>query len=186
MERLPRHQCLVYEGAPSAHLSSIAAALGQRLQGKNRCLYLNSPPMVAGMRSYLAAAGVDVAREVDEGNLVLSSEQGHLIDGRFDIDRMIDTLENAVKQAKADGYQGLWATGDMSWEFGSKRDFSKLLEYELRLERLFHKYPSLSGVCQYHRDSLPREAVQQGLSVHRAVFINQTLSHLNPQYETAK
>src|ERR1043165_886014 len=114
--------------------------------------------MVAGMRSYLAAEGVNVAREIDEGNLVLTSEQGHLIDGTFDVDRMIDSLEAAINQAVKDGYRGLFATGDMTWEFGSKKDFSKLVEYEYRLEELFHKYSFLSGVCQYHRDSLPSEA----------------------------
>lgn len=138
------------------------------------------------MRSYLAAEGVDVAREIEQGHLVLSSEQSHLIDGTFDVDRMIESLEAAIRQAMKDGYQGLWATGDMSWEFGPQKDFSKLVEYEHRLEELFHKYPYFSGLCQYHRDSLPREAVQQGLVVHPAIFINETLSHLNPQYETAK
>ena len=33
-----------------------------------------------------------------------------------------------------EGCEGLWATGDTSWEFGPQRDFSKLLEFETRLE----------------------------------------------------
>jgi hypothetical protein len=31
---------------------------------------------------------------------------------------MMAKLEDAVTQALADGYKGLWATGDMGWEFG--------------------------------------------------------------------
>ena len=50
----------------------------RKLEERHRCLYLDSPPMVAGMRSYLSAAGVDVAREVGKGSLVLSSDQGHI------------------------------------------------------------------------------------------------------------
>jgi hypothetical protein len=95
---------------------------------------------------------------------------------------MIDTLEGAVNQAIVDGYKGLWATGDMSWEFGHQRDFSKLLDYERELENLFSKYPALGGICQYHVDTLPREAVEQGLMAHQALFINDTLSRLNPDY----
>ena len=34
------------------------------------------------------------------------------------------------RRALDDGYSGLWATGDMSWEFGPAKDFSMLLEYE--------------------------------------------------------
>lgn len=67
--------------------------------------------MVAGMRSYLAATGMDVA--------------------------------NALDQALDDGYIGLWVTGDMTWEFGPEKNFAKLLEYEWRLEELFHRRPEL-------------------------------------------
>lgn len=79
--------------------------------------------MVAGMRSYLAPTGIDVAREVGKGSLVLSSDQRDLVEGAFDVDRMMHTLENGLNQALSDGYEGLWATGDMSWEFAAKRFF---------------------------------------------------------------
>src|ERR1700733_10774036 len=187
MTPLPRHQCLIYDGAPSRHLPMLAAIVRQKLQQGLRCLYLNSIPMVAGMRSYLAAAGVDVAREAHDGSLVLSSEQSHLVDGmRFDPEGMIAGLERALDQALDDGYAGLWATGDMTWEFGPEKDFSKLLEYERGLEALFRAQPALSGVCQYHADMLPDEAVRDGLSLHQTVYVNETLSHLNPQYMAAE
>jgi hypothetical protein len=32
---------------------------------------------------------------------------------------MVHALERAVQQALSEGYDGLWATGDMTWEFGS-------------------------------------------------------------------
>jgi hypothetical protein len=83
MEPAPRHQCLIYEGAPSRHLPALAAVMLQKLQQDYRCLYLNSLPMVAGMRSYLAAAGVDVAHQVGKASLVLSSDQRHLAGGRL-------------------------------------------------------------------------------------------------------
>jgi len=138
--------------------------------------------MVAGLRSYLFAGGVDVPKEVMKGSLVLSSDRGHLQNGRFDIDRMLGMLNDAVDQALNDGYQGLWATGDMSWEFGPERDFSKLVEYEWRLEELFLKHPTLSGICQYHTDTLPGEIVKQGLLSHQAIFLNETLSRLDSHY----
>ena len=116
------------------------------------------------MRSYLAAEGVDVVSEVGEGSLVLSSDQGHLANGHFDADRMLQSLEGAVNDALSDGYRGLWATGDMTWEFGSKKEFGKLLDYEWKLEDLFRRQPCLSGVCQYHIDTLPQDAVRNGLA----------------------
>jgi hypothetical protein len=182
MEPVSRHQCLIYAGAPSWHLPALAITLGEKLRRNYRCLYLNSPPMVAGMGSYLAAAGVDVTAELARGSLVVSAEQGHLVDGRFDVDRMLETLEAALDHALHDGYAGLWATGDMSWEMGSRKDFSKLLDYEWRLEEFMRAHPEMSGICQYHAETLPREVLRQGLVAHRALFVNETLSLVNPQY----
>lgn len=182
MKPTPRHQCLIYEGAPSLQLRALAAMTRDKLQENYRCLYLNSPPMVAGMQSYLAAAGVDVSREIGNGSLVLSSGQEHLIDGVFDPARMIRTLEDILRQALDDGCAGVWATGDMTWEMGSEKNLSKLLEYEWLLEQFLEAHAEFAGVCQYRCDTLPREAVRQGLVGHPSIFVNETLSRLNPHY----
>jgi hypothetical protein len=153
-----------------------------KLKKNHRCLYLNSPVMVAGIRCYLAAIGVDIEHEVEKSSLVLSSDQQHLIGGRFDSNQMLHTLEEALNTALQDGYDGLWATGDMTWELGPQKDFSKLLEYEWRLEDFFQTHPALGGICQYHADTVPREALRQGLLSHPLIFVNETLSRLNPHY----
>jgi len=71
-----RHQCMIYEGSPAKHLPGLAQVIREKLRANNRCLYLNSPPMVAGIRSYLAADGLDVALEVNNGSLILPSDSG--------------------------------------------------------------------------------------------------------------
>ncbi|MFY9742375.1 MAG: MEDS domain-containing protein [Candidatus Sulfotelmatobacter sp.] len=177
-----RHQCLIYQGAPSRQLPALAATMRQMLSANYRCLYLNSPANVAGMSSYLAAAGIDVADELSKAHLVFSSDQSRLPGGGFDVDEMIGKIDDATVQALTDGYKGLWATGDMSWEFGSERNLAKLLKYERQLEELFRRQPMLCGICQYHSDLLPHETLRQGLLAHRAVFINETLSRVNPHY----
>lgn len=182
MEEMLRHQCLIYNGSPARMLPAIAAQIKQMLGENMRCLYMNSPAMVEGMKSYLFAAGVDVNQEVARKSLVLSSDQNHIKDGRFDIDRMLSSLEESMDRALRDGYQGLWATGDMSWEMGPDRDLDKLIEYEWRLEQFFQKQPAISGICQYHADTLPHEALYHGLLMHPALFINETLARINPRY----
>jgi hypothetical protein len=182
MGALPRHQCLIYEGAPSMHIGSIAPTIIDKLKTNNRCLYLNSPPMVAGMRSYLSAAGLDVIKEIEKGALLLSSDQGHLVNETFDVDRMLAMLLNALRQALADGYAALWATGDMTWEFGNERNLTKLLEYECKLEDFMQKNAAIGGVCQYHRDTLPLEVMRVALYTHQAVYINDSLTRLSTYY----
>ena len=156
-----------------------------RLGENYRCVYFNSPAMVAGVRSYLAAAGIDVADEVKKGNLLLSSDDSHLDNGRFDPSRMLDDLTDAVLQSLTDGYSGLYATGDMTWEFGSERNFSRLLEYERGLDAVFRRMPMLAGLCQYHADTLPPDALQTGLLTHECIYVNDTLRRVNPYYTPA-
>jgi hypothetical protein len=182
MQPAPRHQCLIYSGPPSRHLPALASTMREKLRENYRCLYLNSPAMVAGLRSYLAAAGVDVAREVAKSRLILSSDQAHLTNGSFNIDLMLQGLENLLNNALRDRHTGLWAVGDMTWELGMEKDPARLLEYEWRLEKMFHQHPELNGICQYHADTLPRELMRQSLLVHPSIFINQTLSLINPHY----
>jgi MEDS: MEthanogen/methylotroph, DcmR Sensory domain len=177
-----RHQCAIYEGAPSRTLSALADLGRQKLNENHRCHYLNTAPMIAGIRACLAARGVDVDAELQKGSLMFTSEQTHLVAGRFDIDRMIRDLEAGVNQALNDGYKGLWVTGDMSWEFGPHQDFSAIVEYEWRLEQVFQECPQLCGVCQYHRDTLPQEVMRHGLITHESIFVNDTLSRVNPRY----
>ena len=75
MPEISRHQCLIYEGSPVAHLPAFVSAIRHKLKENTRCLYLNSPTMVVGLRSYLFAGGIDVPKEVMKGSLVLSSDQ---------------------------------------------------------------------------------------------------------------
>ena len=181
MEQESRHQCLIYAGSPSLKLPMLAAMIRQNIGHGYRCLYLNRAPMVAGTRSYLSAIDVSVADEIAKGRLVLSSEPPSL-DESFDMEQMLLMLEDTLNQALSDGYKGLWVTGDMTWEFGSEKDFSKLVEYEWRLEELFRKRSELRGICQYHRDTLPDEVMRQGVLTHQTIFINETLSRINPHY----
>lgn len=180
MQPEPRHQCLIYEGSPSEKLPLLAAIIHRKLEEGFRCLYLNSAPMVAGMRSTLAALGVDIEAEMAKERLILSSEPANK--GEFSISAMLRNLEDALNKALADGYRGLWASGDMTWEFGPEKDFSKLLTYEMELEEMFRRRKELCGICQYHRDTLPKDIMRQGLLAHQTIVINGTLTQVNPYY----
>lgn len=103
------------------------------------------------------------------GRLVLTPDTTHLVEGHFNIKRMLEMLQAALQQALNDGHQGLWASGDMSREFGPEREVSQLLEYEGRLEEFLQSHPALSGICQYHADTLPGRILQQGLVTHSSI-----------------
>jgi hypothetical protein len=178
-----RHQGFMYHGSPSHHIPMMAAVIKARLEEKHRCLYFDSKPMVAGLRSRLAQIEVDVDRETANNSLVFSSHLGHLSDDQtFDVERMIATLEDALNQTLRDGYVGLWASGDIAWEFGPKVDFGELVRYEMQLEEFICAHAEISGICQYHASLLPPDAMQTGHEMHPSFFITETQSQLNPAY----
>lgn len=130
----------------------------------------------------MRAEGAEVESEIAKGALVLTAELSHIVNGRFSVDAMMETLAGALNQAIEDGYEGLWATGDMTWEFGPEQDFSKLLEYECRLEKFMQAHPRLCGICQYHVNSLSQDAIRQGILSHGRIFVNETLSLMNENF----
>lgn len=161
------HECLIYEGAPAPQFPGLASIIDRKLKENYCCLYLGSPAVVSEFHSFLSGAGFDVEREASEGNLLLSSSRNHLVDGwQFDVEAMMHMLEKTLAEALSDGYQGLWATGDMTWELGPSKDFSKLVDYEMRLDNFLRQNQNIGGICQYCADTLPPEVVRQGLRVH--------------------
>ena len=49
-------------------------------------------------------------------------------------------------------------------------------------EELFRENPTLSGICKYHTDSLPRDTLRQGLGRIGQIFIKPPLTRLNSDY----
>lgn len=177
-----RHQCMIYDGSPATHLSGLAAVIHGKLQDRYRCLCLDNPGMISGLRSCLYEAGVDVPRETRSGALVLTSDRSHLVNGKFDAAKMLAMIADAANEAKREGYEGLWASGDMTWELGHdvNIDVSQLVEYERCLHTVFFDHPTLHGICRYRRDILPAAAIQCGLVTHRVLYLSEKVSLLNP------
>jgi len=176
-----RHKCLIYDGDPSEQLPIVVPLLMDGLHENWRCLYLGSPDAVQMVGAALASKGIDTTRETDRAALVLSSDRSHLIDGKFEPNAMVDELCASIDQAVKDGFQGLCATGDMRWELGADENFDRLLEYEAQLEKVFREKP-LWGICQYHRNMVPAQAIRDALVSHQAVYVGDRLNRDNLFY----
>ena len=173
-----RHKCLIYDGHPSEQLPVVVPLLRDGLEHHWRCLYLGDPEMVRMVDSALGADGIDTASATGRGALIFSSDRSHLAGGGFDPELMIDGLRALIDRAVHDGYEGLCATGDMRWELGDDQNLDRLLEYEARLEQVFRDMP-LRGICQYHRDVLPPQAVNDALLTHRSTYMGAALNQDN-------
>jgi len=176
-----RHKCLIYDGHPSEQLPVIVPLLLDGIRDRWRTLYLGDPDTLQMVDTALSEQGVDTAQKTREGALVLSADRTHLAGGRFDPQAMVDGLRTAIDGAVAEGFGGLCATGDMTWELGTDENFTYLLEYEARLDRVFREKP-LRGICQYRRDLVPHEAIRHALLTHRSLYVGDVLNQDNLFY----
>lgn len=177
MNSASHHQCLIYEGSPAQQFPALASILDRKMKENYRCLYWASPSMASDFRSFLIAQGIDVERETARGTLLFTSGQDHLLDGRqFDAKSTVQMLATMLEQSLRDGYEGFWGTGDIAWEFGPNRDFSKLVEYENQLDNYFSQNANIGGVCQYCADTLPRDVVRKGLLTHPRLIVDESSS----------
>ncbi len=176
-----RHKCLIYDGHPADQLPVVIPLLMDGLQENWRCLYLGSPDVVRMVSDALSARGVNIAREIERGALLFSSDRGYLDNGGFDPRAMVDHLCELIDDAVQDGFRGLCATGDIKWELGHDSNFDRLLEYEALLDQVFRDKP-LRGICQYHRDVLPAPALRQALITHQSLYIGGAFNRDNLFY----
>ena len=114
--------------------------------------------------------------------VIITKHDGHLKGGSFDPDKMISLLYQAVDDALKAGFSGLCAAGDMNWVLDQAPGTEKLAEYESRLNRFYASHKAL-GLCQYNRNTLPKEMLDHGIATHKHVRIDGPIMLENPFYE---
>lgn len=175
-----RHMCMIYSGRPASLLARIIPLIIERIEKNDRVLIFANPGMVATAKRSLVFAGLDLEEEVAKGSVSFTSERPLNKANGFDPSRLIKHLSSAVDNAVRDGYNGLWVSGDMTWVFGEERNLKRLLDYEWELEKLLQRKPALSGVFQYHQNTLPLHVLGDALLTQPATYLNHTLHRVNP------
>jgi signal transduction histidine kinase len=181
LAEVSRHKCLIYDGDPREQMPVVIPFLKEGLRDNWRCLYLGKPEVVDLIRAGLTEQHIDVAGATGRGALILSSDREHLGNGTFHPRKMVEFLGTLVDDAVHEGFEGLCATGDMKWEFGSDKNFGLLLEYEALLEQMLRDR-RVRAICQYHKDILPAQVVQDALLTHRSAYVGGMLSQDNLYY----
>jgi two-component system, chemotaxis family, sensor kinase Cph1 len=179
-----QHICALYD-TRDEQIDVAAAYIADGLDRGERCLYApDSAGSLPAFRSRLRKHGIDAGEKKTAGALlVLTKEQAHLIDGRFDSERMLAMLNRAAEDALNDGYSGLRTCGDMSWLLDDAPGAEHVVEYEALLNQFFRAVRGL-GMCQYDRSRLPAGLLDHaGLCAHSSVVIGR--SHKDNPFFTA-
>jgi hypothetical protein len=179
-----QHICAVYESLEE-QIATAAEYLADGLRAGERVFYAaENEAALAEFRSALERFGVDAKAELTRGALIQKVHtEAHLVDGRFDRERMLRLLSAEVESALDDGFAGLRTCGDMSWLLGDPPGAHQVLEYEVFLTQFFKRLHA-SGMCQYDRRRLPAVLVDAAVAAHPSAIIDRS-HHPNPLYREA-
>lgn len=108
------------------------------------------------------------------------THEAYFQDGRFDPDRMIDTLRQFHEDSVAGGYPAARVIGEMTSEILHVSGGARLMEYEARVSLLLRQHP-VTSVCQYDANAFDGATIMKILKVHPLMVIRGAVVH-NPCY----
>lgn len=101
-------------------------------------------------------------------------------DGRFVVDRMLQTLANGYLASAEEGYVGYRATGEMTWSDRMDVPMDDLIEYEARINILTRSV-DVTALCQYDTRRFDGSTIFDILTVHPMMVVRGQILH-NPFY----
>lgn len=173
------HVALFYQSEEAKHTAA-TAYIDVGLGNGERCLYIHDESDRATVESQFRAAGIDIERRLDAGDLrFVDGCEYYLADG-FDPDRMTEDIEDAATRALEEGYSGLRVAGENTWSFELEETFDSIIEFEATFERNCESIPAQT-LCQYNLERFDESAIVKALRTHRHLIYRDTVCE-NPYY----
>ena len=178
------HICSLFE-TEEEQIAMAAEYLADGLQSGERVIFVtHSVAAVQRFRAALRTLGINVSAVLRKGAVVEGTHaDAHLAGGRFDTERMLRFLNDAVESALNDGFTGLRTCGDMSWLLEQPDGADDAIEYEALLNQFFRGVRA-AGMCQYDTRRLPPDLVHNALATHPSACVNRT-HYQNPFYRAS-
>ena len=129
----------------------------------------------------LGEAGVPVEEAERRGQLeVRRWQEAYLRDGHFDQNRMIELIQEVLREGKARGYPMTRLVANMEWALEDRPGVDDIVEYESRLNYVLPRYDDVV-VCTYDLAKFSAPVVMDILRTHPMVIIGGILQE-NPFY----
>jgi hypothetical protein len=178
--RLHQHACQI-EASREVELATAAAYLRHGLECGEVCLYVRGDADdSARVRAALAAAGVGPEAEREGRLRIVGPGAFQLRRSPFDPEEMLGFVREQVAGVRAAGFPGLRVVADMTWTLVEHPGSDRFLEFESRVDEVFHDLP-LAALCQYRTSRLGPAVVHGALLTHPRVVARGALRD-NPSF----
>jgi hypothetical protein len=151
------------------------------LERGERAFHVVDPEHRATHLKRLSEAGVPVDDAERRGQLeVRRWQEAYLRDGHFDQRRMIELIQEVLREGKSRGYPLTRLVANMEWALEDRPGVDDIVEYESRLNYVLPKYDDVV-VCTYDLAKFDATVVMDIMRTHPMVIIGGILQE-NPFY----
>lgn len=176
----PIHVCAFFDSRDEQY-NVIVPYINEGLDNKEQIINILESDCHHDHCERLSNAGIPVQEKIASNQLnVLASEDTYLSGGSFAAEKMLKLLEDALVEARSEGYESVRACGEMVWALKNLPGTDELIEYEARLNLLTPKH-SCSLICMYDINRFSGRVLADVLSTHSHVILNGKI-HKNPYY----
>jgi hypothetical protein len=175
-----RHVCALFRDEAEQY-RVLLPFIAEGLEGGARAFHIVDPGRRDAHLARLRAAGIDVAHWMDRGALeVRTWPDVHLIEGRFDQDRMLALIQEVLSAGRPT-FPLTRFIANMEWALEDIPGVGDIVEYEARLNEVLPKYAVDPVICTYDLGRFGAGVTIDILRTHPVAVVGGTLQR-NPFY----
>ncbi len=172
--------CLVFT-RDEERADSLLKFLLAGLQAGERTACFSSKLTEETLREFLAKNNISYDEcKANKAAILAGTSEVYFQDGKFDPDRMLNTLAAFHDEAREMKFSASRVIGEMIPEVEHVPGGERLLEYESRVSILLRDHP-VTAVCQYDAKMFDGATIMEVLKVHPQMIVNGTVIN-NPFY----
>ena len=166
-----RNHCCAFYHTEAAQFDSAVDYLGAALRSESKVIYACGERESAAILLALERKGHQPMNALGCGKLViLQADAIYLVDGDFDVDRMIAVWTQEIKKALDEGFDGVCAVGTTEWIRQHGIDPKIFVAYEKRVNELFAD-GKIRTLCQYLHSDFSESAARGMVEAHPSILL---------------
>ena len=173
-----RHACAFFHSADEEY-RALLPFIKEGFDCGHRSLHICDPDLCDEHRQRLTSAGIDLAGAENGGRFALCRwADAYLREGRFEQDRMLAFLQQAIDSGRKQGFAMTRIVAHMEWAAGDSPGVEDLVEYETRINHMWPEHED-AVICVYDLARFRADVVMDIMRTHPVVLIGGILQE-NP------
>lgn len=151
------------------------------LDNGEKAVHIVDPQLIEDHLQRLKERGIDGPGCMACGQLeVLPWDQVYVPDGKFNQDRMVDTIESVMTAGREAGFSKLRLWANMGWTLKGSPGTDEVMEFESRVNEVLARTQQLA-ICIYDMSKISGALMMDILRSHPLTLIGNVI-HENPFY----